>query len=648
MHGFLSMRALSWICIRTCAVHIPRPSIQLGIHLLLVAVALALLPVAPSEAWKPVADEAPTWRILCLLAASVGIPYFVLATTGPLVQSWFFRAFAGQSPYRLYALSNIGSLAALFSYPFLFEPAFDVTEQGRLWTVGFIVFAVLCTAGATAAALLNKVSVSGTVERCEQLAVAPKAFDLARWLLLPAFASMMLLATTNHVCQNIAVIPFLWVLPLSLYLLSFIIAFDAERWYWRRTYAVSAILLLLASAGIEQLTGNQVVVNISFIWEIVLYFAALFTTCMVCHGELARHKPHPRWLTSYYLMIAGGGAIGGLFVSLIAPVIFNTFFEWKLSLIGGCLLAAVVLLHAQGPIAPTQYRRMVAAAGMLLLAFVGLNCVPGVKSTGRPSVVNISTRSFYGTAEVLERFVEDPLAHQFQLLSGRIIHGLQFKTPQKRNLPTAYYGQPSGVGRLLELKNKKPNLRVGAIGLGAGTIAEYCQPDHYYTFYEINPEMKVLAEKHFTFLEDCRGRHEVILGDGRISLERQPPQQFDVLVIDAFSGDAIPAHLLTREAMDIYLKHLKPSGELAFNISNRYLNLVPVVQKLAEHAGLTALHITSEGNPAMGQFLAEWMILSRDPTTISALEPLAQKIAPVSPHFKCWTDNHSNLFEILK
>jgi hypothetical protein len=624
---------------------IKNPKTQMAIHLCLLASALAMLPIAPDVSWKPTAEALPTWHILSLLAASVGLPYFVLSTTGPLVQMWFSRAFVGRSPYRLYSLSNVGSLAALLSYPFVVEPALDLHGQAGWWSIGFATFVLLCGIGGMATAIAFQVE--SICESAEAPVARPTLSTRLLWIGLPAFASMMLLATTNHVCQDVAVIPFLWVLPLSLYLLSFIICFDHERWYWRRTYAMAAVMLLCGVAAVDQLITTGLGFAFSFTQELSLYFVALFAICMVCHGELARLKPHPRYLTEFYLMISAGGALGGLFVSLAAPVLFNTFLEWRIGLLLGTLIAAIVALVATGSFNVAQRRRLGMLVPLLLLAFVGINCAPAWRRAEHKPL-EVRTRSFYGTANVLERDAQDPEQHKFLMYSGRIVHGLQFSKPGKRSQPNAYYAPQSGIGRTFARLTRKPNARVGVIGLGSGTMAAYCQPRQYFRFYEINPEMQRLAETYFTYLKDCRGKQEVILGDGRLSLERESPQQFNLLVLDAFCGDAVPAHLLTREAMDIYLKHLKPDGELAFNISNRYLNLVPVVERLAEHGGFTAMHISSSGDPANGQFPAEWIILSRSAETIAALKPFADAAKPFDPQFALWTDHHSNLFEILK
>ena len=328
------------------------PRWQAAVHVGLLVGAVAMLPIAPSASWKVAADAAPTWHILCLLAVSVGLPYFALSATGPLVQAWFCRSLAGRSPYRLYALSNFGSLVALVGYPFYVERRFDVGRQAWLWGLGFIGFALLCGAGAIVAAAVARRKGAGAgngAAHSEDDAPAPLPSwrDRLAWLGLPALASVMLLATTNHICQDVAVIPFLWVAPLALYLLSFIISFDHASWYWRRPYAAAALLSLAGLIVVEQLITGGSGLAFRFWQELALHLAALFSLCMVCHGELFRRRPDPRHLTSYYLMIAAGGEAGGMFVSLLAPHLFTTFFEWRIALVVGLLTSAWVWLDGQ-------------------------------------------------------------------------------------------------------------------------------------------------------------------------------------------------------------------------------------------------------------------------------------------------------------
>ncbi len=629
-----------------------KPALQAAVHLLLLAGAIAVLPIAPDASWKPAPDQSPTWRILMLLTVCVGLPYFALSTTGPLVQAWFSRTYPKRSPYRLYALSNIGSLLALLSYPFYVEPAFNIGSQARYWTWGFIGFAVLCAVSAV---------ISGWIVRGREVAEnenapAQNAAEESPptwgrrllWLALPALASMMLLATTNHVCQDVAVIPFLWVMPLSLYLLTFIISFDHERWYRRQFFALAAVASLCLVTAVDQLITTGANVSFSFVVELAIYFAALFFLCMVCHGELVRLKPSARYLTSFYLMISAGGALGGLFVSLAAPVLFSTFLEWKISLIVGCVLAVATFLGSRST---ASLRRLYYLAPALVLLFVGFNYLSRVESG--ETELNLSSRSFYGVSRVIERESNDPQQHKYLMYSGRIVHGVQFVDPAKHLLPNAYFGPETGCGRAFEFFANRPDLRVGVVGLGAGTMATYARPGQHFRFYEINPDMLRLADKYFSYLKDCRGQVEVKLGDGRLTLEREASStaepQFDLLVLDAFSGDSVPAHLLTKEAFEIYLKRLKPDGAIAVNISNRYLNLAPVVCGVARQFGLTPLRFSSLGNSAEGKFPAEWLLLTKNPELISKYPEAAEVAAAVRPiRNGYWTDDHSNLFEILK
>ncbi|HTU26126.1 MAG TPA: fused MFS/spermidine synthase, partial [Pirellulales bacterium] len=381
-------------------------------------------------------------------------------------------------------------------------------------------------------------------------------------------------------------------------------------------------------------------VAFTFAEELALHFAALFFLCLVCHGELVRRRPDPSRLTGFYLAIAAGGALGGMFVSLLAPVLFSTFFEWRLGLVLGCLASAWVLLD--GHTHSFFYRRFGAVATMVLLGFIGLSCAPGW-AIGGNEVIR-SARNFFGVVSVVDRDAGDPELHTMNFYSGRIVHGLQFFSPAKRHEPTAYYGRPSGVGVAFAELADRPNLRVGAVGLGVGTIAAYARPGDEIRFYELNPEALNAAERHFSFLADCRGKYDVVLGDARLSLDREPPQRFDLLVLDAFSGDAVPAHLLTVEAFEIYQKHLRPDGIIAVHISNRYLDLRPVLAGLARKFGYRLCEINSPGDANLGQFAARWVLLERGTGNVAA----AGDSDKAAERTVLWTDEHSNLFDILK
>ena len=613
------------------------PRNQVAVHLILVAAAVAILPILPGVEYKPVDSAHPTWRILVLLTATVGLPYFALSATSPLVQAWFSSRCPGRSPYRLYALSNIGSLAALLTYPFLFEPALGLPTQSTAWSVAFVLYAVLC------------VAILVCLWRCNRITPAVVADDMRDgsvtwlnrfcWLALPACASLMLLAATNHICQDVAAVPFLWVMPLSLYLLSFIISFDHERWYARRFWTAATVLALAAVVSCDYVRYTY---PLGLKVELILNFAALFFTCMVCHGELARLKPRPRHLTEFYLMIAAGGALGGLFVAVVAPLVFSSYLEWQFGVVASALLA-IGLLFLPGRAGKRGIIYYVVIApivtlGLSYLFFWGFEAEPLLDRT----------RNFFGVVTVKEEFPNDPDKHKYYLVHGRITHGRQSADPAKRDWPTSYYGEDSGVGLALEYLHKSGHpLRVGAIGLGVGTVATYAKPGDVFRFYEINPEVLRMANKHFFYLDDCRGTCDVVLGDARLSLETEPPQKFDLLIIDAFSGDAIPTHLLTREAFDLYQRHLAPDGVIAVHISNTYLRLAPVVRALAEHCGMKAVRIVGEANEERMLDDNTWMLLTHNNDFIKAHPPQP----PTSPDddlvVPLWTDQYSNLFQIL-
>ncbi|MCC7086849.1 MAG: fused MFS/spermidine synthase [Pirellulales bacterium] len=622
------------------------PRMQGLVHLAMLTAAVILLPIAPDGGWKPSFNEPPTWRILALLSACVGLPYLALSATGPLLQAWFSRTYPERSPYRLYALSNVGSLLALLSYPFFIEPAFDVGVQTDYWTWGFAGFAVLCGAATVIACWFGGAQTAAAPTSSNQSSsdCPPTIGRRLLWLGLPAFASLMLLATTNHVCQDVAVIPFLWVMPLSLYLITFIITFDHSRWYQRRMCSLAAITALLVAMAVDQLITIGANVSFTFVAELGIYFIALFFVCLVCHGELVRLKPEPRYLTAFYLMIAAGGALGGLFVSLAAPTLFSTFFEWKIGLVGGCLLAAAVILGMESA---ASARRLYYLAPALVLVFVGFQYMPKLNLHGQPEI-NESSRSFYGTVRIVERDSGDLDRHRMQLYSGRIVHGVQFLDDRKRHEPNAYYGRETGVGQLFQFYGRRAELNVGIIGLGAGTMAAYARPEQRFRFYEINADMKRVAKKYFTYLSDCRGEVEIVIGDGRLSLERESPQHYDLIVLDAFSGDAVPTHLLTREAFEIYLRHLRADGAIAANISNRYLNLEPILAGVGREFGLIPLRFSSDADMAAGKFAAEWIVLTNNTQFIAACPEAAARGKKIGSDIPFWTDDRSNLFEILK
>jgi SAM-dependent methyltransferase len=608
------------------------------LHFLLIAAALLLLPITPDSAWKPAGAGSPSWKLLMILAANVGLPYFLLSSTGPLLQAWFSQRLPGRSPYRLYALSNVGSLAALVSYPFLVEPALTTTWQGSLWSIGFCLFAVVC--GSLAIRNWN-ITDSGATNTPADETVTKSSWKLyLSWLLLPACASVALLATTNHVCQDIAVIPFLWVAPLSLYLLTFIICFDREQWYSKRWCGLLAALSALGiCVMVDQLWNNLALVEIAF------FLNFMFWVCMVCHGELVRLKPASKYLTAFYLMTSGGGALGGITVALLCPWMFSVHWELSLIVITGAGIGLYVFLaDAHRTWLGSHWKRRV-ISGLVIVAVMGFIIPIQIAHSLPKSLATV--RNFYGVLHVRK---EDDGRGKI-MVHGRTVHGFQFRHPAMQTIPTSYYSPDSGIGiALTELWPDRP-LRVGAVGLGCGTIAAYGREGDYYRFYEINPAVEALAREHFTFLERSPATTEVILGDARLSLEQEEPQDFDLLVLDAFSSDSIPTHLLTREAFAVYRTHLKPNGVLAIHISNRNLRLSPVVVRLATQFNLESLQITNQPNWLRGSLQSKWMLLTQDRNVVHH-----PAIATTSRHFPAgtpvnlplWTDKYNNLFQILK
>lgn len=616
------------------------PRGQMILHLVLLIAALVSLPVIPSQRWAPTASSNPIPLILAMLAVSVGLPYIILAATGPLLQAWYGRVWPGASPYRLYALSNVASLLALVSYPFLIEPNFTRNSQASIWGAVLIVFSLACAVTAIVSSRFQQVASSSSPPKSQ---VGPKngKFVIAMWILLPAFASALFLAVTNRICQDIAVIPLLWVLPLAIYLLSFIISFDSPRWYIRWIWIpLMALSLTMLCWGMFR-TPDEV----SIISQIGIHCAALFTCCMICHGELYRLRPGSQHLTTYYLLIAAGGALGGIAVGIISPLIFNDFYEFHIALFGIATLTLVILIY-YGMMQQVIVAALVSSALVLFGLILGVNAF----SYEEGSSQGVRYRNFYGVLTVFDMLAQRPLEHFRKLEHGTITHGVQFQHPALKNRPTAYYGPESGVGLALQYSRSNGPLHVGAVGLGIGTVLAYGQEGDEFRAYEINPTVDKLSQEQFTFRQDCKAKVEVVLGDARLSLQQEPsPQQFDVLVLDAFSGDAIPVHLLTKECFDIYLKHLKPGGVIAVHITNQHVDLGPVMLRVAEHFDLKIAHIVSPPFDPARIYLARWVLFSSNQAWIES-EPIRSASSPIrvqNQSVRLWTDDDANLFHVL-
>jgi hypothetical protein len=757
-----------------------KPKAQAILHSALLMISVLLVPILiglpGSSGWKPEDEKAPLLRILLLLGGTIGLPYMMLSTTGPLIQAWYVRAYQGAIPYRLFALSNFGSFLALLTFPFLVEPMLTSREQVIVWGVAFAVFAALTIFTGLRTLKFSDLRGAGPEDSEEPLAHIPGS-SLLLWIALAATASVLLLAVTSQLTQNVAPIPFLWVLPLSVYLLSFILCFESNRYYRREVF------LPLLGLGLAVAAALLMEMSPFAFWPIYGWSAVLFICCMVCHGELALQKPNPRQLTIFFLMVSVGGAAGGSFVAIAAPLAFKSYWELPIALVACAALATWIYWKHVIPLSGTlsagwrvsmlmalgaaylgllflyrhesetiwqnegRFTTLVGISYMLLTTLAclreqqvfrhlkldwiamgfGLVCIvllvkdlgmragfflpPKVEDaagelgfgfiaalaamaalsglltiTGPDSGLNarrlggifilltavlgghlleyqvagmtrfaegggyrLVTRNFYGVLKVRDELQSEDTTASRILVHGMVNHGSQLLDPARRREITSYYNPSSGFGRMMIIEQRKPNLKVGITGLGAGVTAGFCRAGDTFRFYELNPLVLNIAQTWFTFLADCPGDKLVYLGDGRLNLERQPSQQFDVLAMDAFSSDSVPVHLLTREAFALYSKHLKPDGVLAVNTSNRYLNLTPVVTANAQAMGMTVILVDDEGEGKDYYAATTWMLCSRNGAFFE--DPLFHnkdtERPVINPKVRPWTDDYSNLFQIF-
>jgi hypothetical protein len=669
-------------------------------------------PITPGSNWKPHGADHPVFQIVTLLGISVGLPFFVLSSTGPLLQAWYWRIHGSGSPYRLYSLSNLGSFLSLLAFPALLEPSLTLKSQAWLWSSAYLVFAISCmfSAWRVAASSDQKAETQEAGSRQSAGDARPERGRYLLWGSLSACASILFLATTNQICQDIGVVPLLWIGPLGIYLLTFVICFEHDRWYSRKWFhplfglAIWAACFVLYDGALR-----------SILVQIGIYVFVLLICCMVCNGELARAKPQPRFLTSSYLTVAVGGAIGGMFVALVAPHIFKGFWEYQLGLWMAALLLLVVLVRdkeswlyqsklgspvilvAVAALLPESAAVTVATKtkpGIHIAAFVALVLIAyvlknrtktesnlareksarlyptvalliaaitlGSTAFARNRIAIQTSRSFYGVLSVRPQYMDDPSRAAYSLVHGRVVHGFQLRSESGRRTPAAYFGPTSGAGvainhATLAAAPAQRNLRIGVLGLGVGTIAAYGKPGDIVRYYEINPDVIRIAsdQRYFSFLSDSPARIEVIPGDGRLSLERELEQHeqndLDVLIIDAFSGDAVPVHLLTLEAFEIYFKRLKkPSGILCVHITNTYLDLKPVVFSAARSLGLRAAYVHSDGDGRI-TLGSDWILLSAE-DNFPEVDPTAARTDRDGTHVRTirpWTDDFSNLIQIV-
>lgn len=637
---------------------------QMMVHGSLLVVSCLLLPIYPSDFWKPSGAGDPTWRILLVLGATIGLPYFILSSTSPLLQVWYVRRTGSKVPYRLFALSNFGSMLALISFPFVIEPTLASRTQAYTWSGVYVVFAALCAYAAwksqtsIAAPALEEFAEETQAPVTEAVthpgSGGPPSFgDMTLWVALAACASALLVSVTNHMSANVAPIPLLWVMPLALYLLSFIFSFESDRIYQRWLFVpwVAPALGWMAYS-IYASEGNY---HIKY--AIPIFCAGLFICCMMCHGELAMRKPAAKYLTSFYLMISVGGAIGGIFVALIAPNLFKTFLELPIAIVATGVLAVIALWDVQLGVWNLKVWKWVWLwdwTWVLRFALaIGVGLLGGylvrMEIDDRQGY-HLMVRNFYGALRVRDdnAGAEDGLRN---LLHGTINHGSQRLYEPDKYQVGSYYGPTSGIGRTMQEMQGRGPVRYGVVGLGAGVMSGYARAEDYVRIYEINPIVPVIATTEFSFFPHAPADKEILMGDARLTMEedlkKNGSPNYDVLVIDAFSSDAIPVHLLTRESFELYGKLLKPTGILAVHISNRYLDLAPVCLRGAEALGRSAMVVYDGGDTYSNS--TTWVLIAADPDFFNSDAFNGADIKPptAKPDFRSWTDDYSNLVSIL-
>jgi spermidine synthase len=681
-----------------CSIRFLKKQSQMALHVGLLVVSCALLPILPSETWKPSEAGDPTLRILMLLIATIGLPYFLLSSTSPLLQAWYVRRSGSGMPYRLFALSNFGSMLALVSFPFLVEPRLTSKWQAYVWSGGYIAFAMVCAW--TAWVSREERAVTAVEEAPVAPARRPGIMDLALWVGLAAIASVLLVSITTHLSQNVAPIPLLWVLPLALYLATFMIAFESDKLYHRGVMFVLLVpMFYYMSRDLYEDAGN---LHIRIL--IPVFSGGLFLCCMLCHGELARRRPAPQYLTLFYLMVSLGGALGGTFVAIIAPRIFTSNLELPLALAACAVLGSMVMWETTFKPSPRYWVAFVIVVAVLGAAvavpaiateFLGVFAGLGKWGVGVFAIVaavilyfgtehlmgkwtlrislligvglmlgflarrerdnakdyRLMVRNFYGTLHVKDDDASTPDEYSERtLLHGTINHGSQILDKNLEFKTTSYYGEESGVGRGIRAIQKRGPVRVGVVGLGAGVLSNYGRAGDFYRVFEINPLVEKIAQTEFTFYPHSPADKKILMGDARLTMERMDSLQLDLLAIDAFSSDAIPVHLLTREAVAVYFKHLKKDGILALHISNRYLDLEPVCAKAAEYFGKTAMTVADDGDQAPYLSASTWVLLAADNSIFGDHAFGNADITPskAKPDFRAWTDDYSNIVQILK
>jgi hypothetical protein len=636
-----------------CLTQIKSVKKQLGIHFVLLIFSVIFLPIG-IQSWDDFSQaSSPLQNILILLTVSIGLPYFILSSTGPLIQRWLTYIEVGKLPYQLYSLSNFGSLLALISFPFIFEPLLTTSQQSLYWTIGYLSYALLIVIllWKMSKLTLNIRDIKAKVLDIEK-PNNTQFLDKFLWIALAMVGVILLVATTNAMTQNIPPVPFLWILPLCLYLLTFIISFHSPKWYVRE-YWFALFVLTACLALLMYFIGSQ----LDIISQVVIYACILFIACMICHGELARLKPEVEQLTLFYLFMSLGGFLGSAFVAFIAQNIFDQFLEFPLAIISVFVLLALSTYSQKGTIRKTQTWLVVSNITLSISFMVGLIYLNALFVKTNVT----SDRNFYGILSVKDVAVNNKV--QRRLIDGTTSHGTQSLEKGEERLPLSYYRKNTGVALVLEQLRKQrlkegvhQSINAGFVGLGAGTLAAYGNKNDEYVFYELNPAVITAAKTYFSYLDDSSANIDLVLGDGRVSLQRQldnaGSKQFDTLVIDAFSGDSIPQHLLTQEALILYFKHLKDDGILAIHISNSHLDLTHLVRGLAHVLDKEIIYVETDADKD-NEHNVQWVLLTNNQVFLSDVRVKAYRSRWSTQNSGekndiIWTDEHSDLMSVLK
>jgi spermidine synthase len=607
------------------------------LSLQLLAVAAAVLSVLRSWLIENGAAH-PILTVFSVLSLSIGLPFLVLSATSPLLQVWWARIESGKIPYRLYALSNVGSLLALALYPSVIEPRFTLHAQRITWCCGFVVFAIL---SAVLAVKTRSASALSQAVTDEDLSVprASRSHKLL-WVLLPMGAAMQLSAVTSYITANVAPIPLLWILPLAVYLIALILAFQFRlQLPWSIIARVMVVMLAALAYSLTKANGGWP------LWLSLLFFLLeLFFACFFCHSAATGLRPQrASEATLFYLLFAAGGALGSFLIGIVAPLVFNYNLDLPITFLVTALLVLAMNWNSDWS---QRLLWIVASTAMLVLVF-------WVRHAYERGTI-VAVRNFYASLRVTQAPFTSPDATIRTLANGSIRHGTQiFRTSgasdELSRTPTTYYSSDSGVGLAIRFCCEGRPRNLGVIGLGAGTLAAYGRPGDRIRFYDIDPAVPPIAQNTFTYIRDSAAQIQIVEGDARASLARESPQNFDVLVVDAFSGDAIPIHLLTTEALAIYRRHLAPHGILAFHISNMHIDLEPAIGLLAASAGMQARRVSTGSARLPGEFASTWMLMTADPSFFTQPELSAVAHLPESrPDIKVWTDDYSALMPLIR